>query len=103
MRNKKINFWYALLSKGMFNNDIMFLNLYLLGTSADSLELWTQIKLFDTLMVFLKEFFEKFDLEKNQQTQKSVLNYPVGKGLDHIMQFGLVQIVFHFINTAMKE
>ena len=27
-------------------------------------------KLFDTLMVFLKEFFEKVDFEKNQQTTK---------------------------------
>ena len=25
---------------------------------------------FDTLMVFLKEFFEKVDFEKNQQTTK---------------------------------
>ena len=33
-------------------------------------------KLFDTLMVFLKEYFsKKVDFEKNQQTY----NYPVGK------------------------
>ena len=28
------------------------------------------LKLFDTLMVFLKEFFKKVDFEKNQQTTK---------------------------------
>ena len=31
---------------------------------------WSGSKLFDTLMVFLKEFFEKVDFEKNQQTTK---------------------------------
>ena len=30
-------------------------------------------------MVFLKEFFEKVDFEKNQQTAKNRTNYPVGK------------------------
>ena len=29
---------------------------------------WSGFKLFDTLMVFLKEFFENVDFEKNQQT-----------------------------------
>ena len=28
-----------------------------------------------TLMIFLKEFFEKVDFEKNQQTTKSMINY----------------------------
>ena len=33
-------------------------------------------------MVFLKEFFEKVDFEKNQQTTNiSMQNYPVGKEL----------------------
>ena len=31
---------------------------------------WSGSKLFDTLMVFLKEFFKKADSEKNQQTTK---------------------------------
>ena len=31
---------------------------------------WAWSKLFDTLMVFLKEFFEKVNFEKNQQTTK---------------------------------
>ena len=36
-------------------------------------------KLFDTLVVFLKEVFEKIDFEKNQQTAKSVKKYPIDK------------------------
>ena len=31
---------------------------------------WSGYKLFDTLMVLLKEFFENVDFEKNQQTEK---------------------------------
>ena len=38
-------------------------------------------KMFDTLMVYLKEFFEKVDLEKISKQQKSMQNYPVGKEL----------------------
>ena len=33
----------------------------------------------DTQMVFLKEFFEKFDFEKNQQTTKSLKIFPGGR------------------------
>ena len=32
-------------------------------------------------MVFLKEFFQKVDFEKNQQTTKNMKNYPVGNEL----------------------
>ena len=32
-------------------------------------------------MVLLKEFFEKVDFEKNQQTTKRMENYPVGEEL----------------------
>ena len=32
-------------------------------------------------MVYLKEFFEKVDLEKISKQQKSMQNYPVGKEL----------------------
>ena len=39
-------------------------------------------KLFDTLMVFLEEFFEKADFEKKLANgKKSMQNYPVGKEL----------------------
>ena len=38
-------------------------------------------KLFDTLSVFLKEFFEKVDFEKNWPTTKSMQNSPEGKEL----------------------
>ena len=34
-----------------------------------------------SLMVFLKEFFEKVDFEKNRQTTKSMKNCPWGKEL----------------------
>ena len=37
--------------------------------------------LFDTLIVFLKEFVEKVDFEKNQQTTKKHENFPGGKDL----------------------
>ena len=36
-------------------------------------------KLFDILMVFLKEFFEKFALEKNQQPTKKHEQFPKGQ------------------------
>ena len=43
---------------------------------------WSGSKLFDTLIVFLKEFFEKVDFEKNQQTTtKNHENYPACKDL----------------------
>ena len=40
-------------------------------------------KLFDTLMVFLKEFFKKFALEKNQQPTKKHEQFPRGKEVNH--------------------
>ena len=43
---------------------------------------WSGSELFDSLMVFLKEFFEKVDFEKNQQTtKKKKKNYPACKEL----------------------
>ena len=41
-------------------------------------------KMFETLIVFLKEFFEKVDFEKNQQTTKKHENYSGGKELKAI-------------------
>ena len=38
-------------------------------------------KLFDNLIVFLKEFFEKVDFEKKSADDKILQNYPVGKGV----------------------
>ena len=38
--------------------------------------------LFDTQMVFLKEFFEKVDFEKNQQMTKEHKNFPGGNELN---------------------
>ena len=58
--------------------------LYLQVSSADNLckqfgprsgptkhRAWSESKLFDTLVVFLKVFFEKVDFEKDQQTTKT--------------------------------
>ena len=36
----------------------------------------SEFKLFDTLMVFLKEFFGKIDFEKNEQTSKMHAKLP---------------------------
>ena len=67
------------------------LTLYLLVPSADSLckqfgpksgptktkcRAWSGSKLFDLLMVFLKEFCEKVDFEKNRQMTKKRENFP---------------------------
>ena len=38
-------------------------------------------KQFDTLIIFLKEFFKNIDFEKNQQTTKKMQNFPIGKVL----------------------
>ena len=38
--------------------------------------------MFDTLMVFPKEVFEKDDFEKNQQTTKKLKIYPACKELN---------------------
>ena len=37
---------------------------------------WSGSNLFDTQMVFLKEFFEKVDFEKISRRQKSMKNFP---------------------------
>ena len=42
-------------------------------------------KLFDTLMVFLKEFSEKVKFEKNLQTTKSMQHYPAGNEFNHML------------------
>ena len=38
----------------------------------------------DILMVFLKEYFQKVNFEKKQQTSKSMKNYPVCNELNYI-------------------
>ena len=43
-------------------------------------------KLFETLIVFLKEFFEKVDFKKNQQTTKKREKFPRGQ---RVKYFGL--------------
>ena len=71
------------------------LTLYLLASSADNFckqfgprsgptkcRALSGSKLFDTLMVFLKEFFKKVDFEKYQQTKKKMKNFPGDKELN---------------------
>ena len=47
---------------------------------------WSGSKLFDTLIVFLKEFFEIVNFEKNQQTtkKKHETEYPACKELNSL-------------------
>ena len=50
---------------------------------------WSKSKLFDTLIVFLKEFFEKVDFEKITIRQKNMEKFPAGKELTCNMLFCL--------------
>ena len=54
---------------------------------------WSGSKLFDTLMVFLKEFFEKIDFEKIRKTTKKRETFPRGQRvkLNEIIWATLVQ------------
>ena len=76
----------SMLSGTMVNMDF---TLYLLVSSSDNLckqfgprsgptkcRAWSGSKLFDTLMVFIKEFFIKVDFEKISRRQKSMQNIP---------------------------
>ena len=48
---------------------------------------WSGSKLFDTLMIFLKELFEKVDFEKNRQTTKKIMKkYPACQELIFVFQ-----------------
>ena len=55
-------------------------------SSADDFCKQFESNLFDTQMVFLKEFFEKVDFEKNQQTTKNMKIFPGGKELTFLGQ-----------------
>ena len=65
------------------------LTLYLLVSSADNFckQFLPRSSLFDTKMVFLKEFFEKVDFEKNQQTTKKKKHekFPRGQRVNAFM------------------
>ena len=51
-------------------------------------------------MVFLKDFFQKVDFEKHQQTTKSMQNYPVGKELSIKQQPVHFLVVFLLIHDS---
>ena len=85
------------------------LTLYLLVLSADSFckqfetrlgptqcRAWSGSKLFATLMVLLKEFFEKAVLEKNQQTTKKHEKLPKGQSFK-------VKLLYTAIYKAIKH
>ena len=61
-------------------NSLQRLTLHLLVLSADNFckQFGSRSKLFDTLVVFMKEFFEKVDFEKNKQTTKKKKKFPGG-------------------------
>ena len=52
----------------------------------DQARRFSESKLFDIPMVFLKEFFQKVNFKKNQQTTKSMKNYPVCNELTLCLQ-----------------
>ena len=55
---------------------------HLLTTFANNFDLDKVRPDMDSLMVFLKEFFEKVNFEKYHEATKSVENYSVGKKLN---------------------
>ena len=55
---------------------------------------------FDVLIIFLKELFEKEDLKKNQQTSKSMKNYPARKELNGHKLKGKPRIICGRLNTC---
>ena len=93
-----IDFYFHLLesclAESLEIDQAAILSLCVLMSSADDLckqfgprsgptkcRAWSGSKQFDTLMVFPKEFFEKVDFEKNQQTAKNHENCPACKEL----------------------
>ena len=60
-------------------------------------------KLFDTLLVFLKEFFEKVDFEKKTaDNNKSMKNYPGCKELKYIINIDL-KLFCHLLVNQIKH
>ena len=58
-------------------------------------------KMFDTLIVFLKEFFKNVDFEKNQQMTKKHENYPESKELTLLHAF--CRLLIRFKNELFKK
>ena len=61
--------------------------LIIFANSLDPYQAWSGSYQFDTLMVFMKEFFEKVIFEKISRCQKRLKNFPGGKEfklIDHI-------------------
>ena len=86
--------WWLFYNIKYMQMHLFRLTLCLLVSSADNLckqfgprsgptkcRAWSGSKLFDTLTVYLKEFFEKVDFENFSRRQKSIQYYPVGKEL----------------------
>ena len=85
-RNIKDKYWKFYFNSFPTSGDFC----HLLITFANSLDpdqawkkcrAWSGSKLFDTLMVFLTDFFEKVNFKKIYRRQKSMQNYPACKVL----------------------
>ena len=59
---------------------------------------WSGSKLFDTLMVFPKEFFEKVDFEKNRQTTKKHEQFPSWQRVKLLLLGLMLDIIFYLIS-----
>ena len=87
--------------------------LYLLVVSADNLckqfGSRSGSKLFDTLMVFLKEFFEKADFEKYQQTKKKHTWVTLGTfnfcefSISCLISFNLASLIATLVTALMAS
>ena len=67
---------------------------------------WSVSKLFDTLMVFLKEFFKNVNVEKISRRQKIMKNFPACKELspNHANHdWSSLQILQHFSKFSEKK
>ena len=61
---------------------------------------WSKSKLFDTLMVFLKEFFKKVDSEKNQQTTNIHIHFPSCKVLSILIMHNILLVAIMSVHQS---
>ena len=62
---------------------------------------WSGSKLFDILMVFLKEFFQKNNFEKNQQTTKKHEKLPSRQWVNQVWLY-LLQMIPRLQNQVKR-
>ena len=74
-------------------------------SGATKCRAWSGSKLFDTLMVFLKEFFEKVAFEKSQQTTKKhakLLNSKTNVLIAHILKAKTSLLPLFFVRVFLS-